>query len=124
LNLELDVLLYQFLETPIVFQVLLEFWHLFERNVTRDVPAVFVTLMVVVRPVRALAQDADGALVHTLDLGNLLQDRFGRGFRVHIRDIYVKYIYYTTKKENKTTIGRILSHTPSNILGEARWAAA
>jgi hypothetical protein len=99
---------------PVVFQVLLEFRDLFGGNVTRDVPAVFVTLMIVVRPLRSLAYDADDTLIHALDLGDLLQDGFGSGFRVHVVDIYVIDIYFATKKRGQ-------NHKKKNFVSHPIW---
>jgi len=98
----MDILLHQLLETPVTFDGLLQFLDLLSGNVTGDVPAVFVTLMIVICPVGAPAYDADGALVHALDLGDLLKDGFGREFGVHIAIVYVIHIYYGKRKGKKS----------------------
>ena len=81
---KLDILLHQLLETPIAFDGLFQLRDLLGRHVPRNVAPVFVALMVVVRTVRALAYDADGAVVHTMDLGNLPENRLGGRFGAHM----------------------------------------
>jgi hypothetical protein len=44
----MDILLHQLLEAPVAFDGLLQFWDLFGGNVTRNVPAILVTLMSVI----------------------------------------------------------------------------
>ena len=80
---QLDVLLDQLLEAPVVRNGRLEVGHLLRGNIAGNIPAILVALVVVVRPLRALADDADGAAVHALDLGDSLEDRFGGKGRVH-----------------------------------------
>ena len=77
-----------------VFQI----GNLFSWNVARNIPAVFVTLVIVVSPFRTLADNADGSPVQTLDLGDVLQDRFGSRFGIHYRKVYAIYIYHGDKK--------------------------
>ena len=89
---ELDVLLDQFLEAAIVLDGLLEIAELFGRNVSRHIPAVFVALVVMVRPLGPLPDDADGASIHALDLGDLLQDGFGGEMGVHAPNICHRHI--------------------------------
>jgi hypothetical protein len=50
----------------------------------------------------APAYDADGALVHALDLGDLLKDGFGGEFGVHLAVVYVIHIYSGKRKGRKT----------------------
>ena len=67
LDQEFDVLLDQLLEALVVGNGGLEFGHLVGRHIAGDIAAVFVALMIVVRAVGALAEDADGAAVEALE---------------------------------------------------------
>jgi len=96
---ELDILLHQLLETPIARNGLLKLRDLLGGNITRNIPAVFVALMVVVRPVRALAYDAEGAVVHAVDLGDLVEDRLRGRFGAHIAES-ICYTYILRQQEN------------------------
>jgi len=60
-----------------------EFGHLFRGHVAGDVAAVFIALVIVVGPLRSLAQHADGAAIQMLDLSNLLKERLRSGFGIH-----------------------------------------
>src|ERR1051325_5795519 len=64
-------------------------------NVAADRFAVFPTLEVVIRALRAFTQDTEFARLHTLDLSDLLKN-FGQERRFHGANIYI-CIYYATK---------------------------
>jgi hypothetical protein len=111
--LELDVLLHQLLKTPIAFDGLLQLGHLFGRNIARDVPALFITLMVVIGAVRSLAYDTESPIVHALDLGDLLEKRFWGLFGVHHGGSICYTHIYHNKKRGKTLKKKNLVSRPS-----------
>ena len=100
----MDILIHQLLEAPVAFDGLLQLWDLVSGNVTRDVPAVLVTLMIVIGVVGAPAYNADGALVHALDSSDLSKDGFGGDFGIHIAVVYVLHIYYGKRKGRETAL--------------------
>ena len=94
---DFNILLYQLLEATEIGDGLLELWNLLAWHVTRNVPALFVTLVVVIRPLRPLAENADCSPIQVLDLGDVLEDRLGSGFYVHGTGIYAIHIYQSNK---------------------------
>ena len=70
---QLDVLPGELLEAMVFGDRLFELGHLFAGNIAGNIVARFVTLVVVVRPGGAFADDADGASVHALNLGDGLE---------------------------------------------------
>ena len=79
----------QLLEALVVGQGGLEFGHLFGRNITGDIPALFIALVIVVRASRALPDDTDGASVQVLNLSQFLEDGLRCDLCIHVRLIYV-----------------------------------
>jgi hypothetical protein len=94
----MDILLDEFLKAPKVLNGRLEIGHLFGGDIAGNIPAVLVTLVVVVRALGPLADDTDSAPVHALDLGELLEDGFRSGFGIHVGVVYAINIYYGHKK--------------------------
>ena len=78
----LDDLLHMLLDQPLELLVagdgLLHGLQLIRRNVAGNIPAVFPGLMIVVGPVGTVAQEAQFAALHLLDLRHLLQERLQR----------------------------------------------
>ena len=89
------------LEALVVGEGGLEFGHLFGRHIAGNIATVFVALMIVVRAVGAVTEDADGAAVETLDLRQGLEEGFGGGGSIHVRVVYSIHIYSATKKRRK-----------------------
>ena len=90
-------MLHQLLEAAVALDGLLEIADLFPRNIARNIPAVFVALVVIVSAIRALANNADAASVDALNLGDVLKERFWTGFGVHWAVVYAIHIYTATK---------------------------
>ena len=82
-NHELAILFTEELEAVKIFNGLLDLWRLSMRNVAGDVLAVFVTLVVVVRPLGSLPDNVERPPFHALDLGNLLKDGVGKSCLAH-----------------------------------------
>lgn len=80
---DLDVLLHQLLETVVALDGLLNLGDLFQGDIAGNIFAVFIALVIVVRPLRALANDAQGAAFEALDLSDVLENRFGSRFCIH-----------------------------------------
>jgi len=79
---------------------LLDLGHLFPWQIARNIPAVFVTLVIVISALGTLADHADGSPVHALDLGDVMKDRFGSGFGIHDPEyIFYTYTMATKKRE-------------------------
>jgi hypothetical protein len=100
----LNVLVHEKLKTPVAIDGFLEWGYLLFGNITGDILAVFVALVVVVWPFGALAQDVEGAAIHALDLSNGLEKGFGGRFGIHCGEVYVIHIYYSHKKKAKSNI--------------------
>src|ERR1035437_4811347 len=79
----------------------LEIGHLFPGNIAGNIPAVFVTLVIVIGPLRALADDAEHSSIQALDLGDVIEDRSGSGCCIHYEVVYALHIYYDNKKRGE-----------------------
>ena len=71
---ELQVLRHQFLDPMVARDGGLELGHLFRGDITRHIAAVFIALVIIIGPLRTLAQHADGAAIQLLDLSNVVQE--------------------------------------------------
>jgi hypothetical protein len=80
---ELHVLRHQFLDLTVAVDGGLEVGHLFRGHVAGNIAAVFIALVIIVGPLRALAQHADGATIQTLDLGDVVEERLRSQFWIH-----------------------------------------
>ena len=80
---ELHVLGHQLLDPLVAINGGLEVGHLFGGHVAGNIATVFITLVIIIRALRALAQHADGAPIQALDLSNLLKERLRSGFGIH-----------------------------------------
>lgn len=76
----MNVFFDQALEPLIPFNAFFEFLHLITGNITRNVFAILVTLMVVVRAFGAFTNNRDRAFLDLLDLRDLLQYGLGGRF--------------------------------------------
>jgi hypothetical protein len=65
-----DILLHELLEAVESLDGRLEFTHLFSGDIAGDIPAVFITLVVVVGPLGTLADDAEGSPIKGLEGGD------------------------------------------------------
>jgi hypothetical protein len=74
LHQELNVLLRQLLKSAVALDGLLEIGDLFPGNIARNIPAVFIALVVVIGAVGALADNTDAPSVHALNLRDVLKD--------------------------------------------------
>jgi hypothetical protein len=74
---DLSILTDQFLKLLIVGGVLGQHLDLLRGHIAGESLTLFPTLQIVVRAVWALANDAEFARLHVLDLGDLLQDFSG-----------------------------------------------
>ena len=74
LHHELHVLRHQFLHLPVAVNGGLNVSHLFRRHVAGNIAAIFITLVIVVGPLRTLAQHTDGAALQVLDLADVLEE--------------------------------------------------
>src|ERR1035437_2109977 len=79
----------------------LEIGHLFPGNIAGNIPAVFVTLVIVIGPLRALADDAEHSSIQALDLGDVIEDRSGSGCCIHYEVVYALHIYHDNKKKGE-----------------------
>jgi len=70
---------------------------LFPGNVAGDGFAVLTALEIVVGAIGTLADNAELAGFHVLDLGYLLEQRLRRRCLIHAQSIYI-YIYYDNEK--------------------------
>ena len=86
-------MVYQLLEATVILDRFLKFAHLFAGNIAGNILALFITLMIVIRPLRAVADNADGAAVQALDLSDFLKDRFGSRCWIHCARVYAIHIY-------------------------------
>ena len=77
---ELYVLRHQFLDLTIALDGRLEVGYLFGGHVAGNIAAAFITLVIIVGPLRALAKHTDGTAIQTLDLGDVVEERLGSGF--------------------------------------------
>lgn len=66
---------------------LLQGGNLILGNVVRDVLTIFPGLVIVVRALGSLAEDAELTSLHVLDLSDLLQERLGLGLSIHANSI-------------------------------------
>src|SRR2546427_2723134 len=82
-NHEFYILGHQFLDSVVTVDGGLEIGHLFRGDVAGNIAAVFIALVVIVGPVRALAQDTEGAAIQTLDLGDVVEERMRRELGIH-----------------------------------------
>jgi len=98
---ELHVLRHQFLDLTIAVDGGLEVGHLFRGYVAGNIAAIFIALVIIVGPLRALAKHADGAAIQTLDLGDVVEERLRSGFGIHGRMyMCIPYTKATKKAEN------------------------
>ena len=119
---QLGVLVGQLAILGIASQGFLEFGHLFRRHIAGNVAAIFVTLVVVIGALGALAQDADGAAFHAGDLGDELDQRVGRRFGVHEREVYVIHIYFANKKRAENPVFKKFVSHPFRCTGAGRYS--
>ena len=97
---ELHVLRHQFLDLTVALDGGLEVGHLFQGHIAGNIAALFIALVIIVGPLRALAKHTDGAAIQMLDLGDVLEERFGRGVRIHGLD-YMPYTYTPASKKSE-----------------------
>ena len=71
---ELHILAHEFLNLAVARDSGLEFRHLLGGNVAGDIAAMLIALMVIVRAFWSLAENADGAAVEPLDLGDVVEE--------------------------------------------------
>ena len=71
---ELHVLRHQFLDPTVAIDGGLKVGHLFGGHVAGNIAALFIALVIIVGPLRALAKHTDGAAIQTLDLGNVVKE--------------------------------------------------
>lgn len=57
--------------------------NLITGNVTGNIFTVFPSLVIVVRPLRSLTDDAEFTALHVLDLSDLLQERLRGDLSIH-----------------------------------------
>ena len=69
----------------------LQLGHLLRGHIAGDIAPVLITLMVVVGALRALPDDADGAALQLLDLGDVMEERLRGGLVIH----EMQYMFYT-----------------------------
>ena len=123
LDHDLNVLIHQLLEAAMTLDGLLDIGDLVPWNIAGDVLAVFVALVVVIRPVRTFSDNVQSASFQAVDLGDVLEDGLGggcrcgfcSGFGCHWAEVYVLHIYLDNKKTENTPHRRILSHAPCEI---------
>jgi hypothetical protein len=99
---ELGVLGDQSLKLPIVGRVETHLFDLVAGNVAADGLAVLSVLQIIIRALRALAQDAELARFHVLDLGDLVKEVSGSSL-FHAENIFIS-IYLDHKKMHLLTI--------------------
>jgi len=69
-----DILFHELLEAVESVDGLLELGHLFSGDIAGDIPALLIALVIVVGPLGALADDAEGSPVKGLDGGDFPED--------------------------------------------------
>src|SRR5271165_2938564 len=108
----------------------LQLGHLLRRHIAGDIAPVLIALMVVVGALRALADDADGAALRLLDLGDVMEDRLRGGLVIHEPKYMCNTYTEATKKGAKTQFEEICltppgkGHIPTlpRLVGMARCA--
>src|SRR5271165_6695829 len=85
----------------------LQLGHLLRRHIAGDIAPVLIALMVVVGALRALADDADGAALQLLDLGDVMEDRLRGGLVIHEPKYMCNTYTEATKKGAKTQFEEI-----------------
>jgi hypothetical protein len=95
-------LFHQFLEAMVGRDGFLELGDLFPGNIVGNIPAVFVTLVIAIVPLRALADDAEGSSVQALDLGELAEYGLGSGGIYY--EWYLLYAYTQATKQGETPL--------------------
>jgi hypothetical protein len=73
----------EFLELLIAEDGFLDGWNLLAREITGNILPILPRLQIVIRTGGSFAQDTDFAAFHLLNLADLLEERFRRGFGVH-----------------------------------------
>ena len=97
---ELHVLRHQFLDLMAAIDGGLELGHLFRGHVAGNIAALFIALVIIVRPLRALAKHTDGAAIQTLDLGDVVEERLRSGFWIQGQK-YMCMPYITATKKGE-----------------------
>ena len=95
---ELHVLRHQFLDVTIALDGRVEVGHLFGGHVAGNIAASLIALVIIVRPLRALAKHTDGTPIQMLDLGDGVEERLRGGFGIHGRKYMCMPYIKATKK--------------------------
>src|SRR5207244_8131194 len=91
--------------------------HVVRGDVAGYIAAVFIALVVIVGPVRALAQDTEGAAIQTLDLGDVVEERMRRELGIHgHKYMCITYIYNNKKRGEKSNLKNLVRRPPTGSL--------
>ena len=93
-------MVHQLLEGLIVGGVLGEHFDLLGRHIAAESFALLAPLEVIIRPVGALAQDAEFARLHVLDVGDLLEELSGLGSLRLLHGSSICVCIYSDNKKN------------------------